>query len=65
VKKVDEVLKKSQKHPVDFYTELNMRSKEHAEAWLKNAKKTISTRNRMRGGRKTRNARKKTMKTRK
>jgi len=63
VEKVDKVLKKSQKYPVDFYTELNMHSKEHAEAWLKNAKKTLSTRNRMRGGRKTRNARKKTMKT--
>lgn len=65
MKKVEEALKKSKKHPVDFYTDLNMNSKEHAEAWLKNAKKTLSTRNGMGGGRKTRNARKKTMKTRK
>jgi hypothetical protein len=74
VEKVEKALKKTKKHHADFYTDFNMHSKEHAEAWLKNAKKTLSTRstrptrstrNGMGGGRKTRNARKKTRKTRK
>jgi len=65
VEKVEKALKRSKKHPVDFYKELNMRSKEHAERWLENAKKTLSSRNKnMGGGRKTRNARKKSRKTR-
>ncbi len=66
VKKVEEALQRSKKHPVDFYKELNM-SKEHAERWLENAKKTLSQKpqNRnMGGGRKTRNARKKSRKVR-
>lgn len=63
VEKVEKALKKSKNHHVDFYTDLNMHSKEHAEAWLKNARRTLSSRNVMGGGRKTRNARKKTMKT--
>ena len=63
VEKVEKALNKSKNHHVDFYTDLNMRSKEHAEAWLKNARRTLSSRKGNGGGRKTRNARKKTMKT--
>ena len=66
VEKVEKALKKSKNHHVDFYTDLNMHSKEHAEAWLKNARRTLSSsRKGNGGGRKTRNARKKTRKTRK
>jgi len=43
VEKVENVLRKSQKYPVDFYRDLNMHSKEHAERWLKNAKNTLRT----------------------
>jgi hypothetical protein len=45
-----EKVEKALKHPehVDFYGDLNMHSKEHAERWLKNAKKTIL--NRRKGG---------------
>jgi hypothetical protein len=65
VEKVENVLRKSQKYPVDFYRDLNMHSKEHAERWLKNAQKSLSSRrNGNGGGRKTRNARKKTRKAR-
>ena len=66
VEKVEKALKKSKNHHVDFYTDLNMHSKEHAEAWLKNARRTLSSsRKGNGGGRKTRNARKKSMKTKK
>ena len=65
VERVEKALQRSEKHHVDFYTDLNMHSKEHAKRWLKNAKKTLSTRKGNGGGRKTRNARKKSRKTRK
>jgi hypothetical protein len=68
VNKVEEALE----HPdrVDFYKDLNMHSKEHAERWLKNAKRTISLLNRRRrkgGANKSRKSRKsgKSRKTRK
>lgn len=67
VEKVEKALQRSKKQPVNFYKELNMHSKEHAERWLKNAKKSLSqNRNEkgMSGGKKTRNARKKSRKVR-
>lgn len=66
VKAVEAALK-SNMNETEFYRKFGL-TEQNAERWLRNAKKTISTRNRMGGGRKirnARNARKKTRKTRK
>ncbi len=52
VEKVEKVLRKS--YPVNFYTKLNMHSKEHAERWLKNAKKSLEKKERKGGANKSR-----------
>lgn len=66
VKAVEAALK-SNMNETEFYREFGL-TEQNAGRWLRNAKKTISIRNRMGGGRKirnARNARKKTRKTRK